>query len=173
MMMLPESVSTARLSLGPWRSSDLDAYAAMVGERDSRAASAPRGGAPSRAHLRANIERQQLARASTGLCLYALRVDDSFIGYCGLLAGKATVEEPEIGYELLRCVHGRGYATEAATAVVSAAATIGLERLWATVRVWNAASLRVLTKVGFVATERQTVDDFGVSLWWTCDLTAR
>ncbi len=128
---------------------------------------------PTREQLRATIERQQAAHATSGLCLYVIRVEGEFAGYCGLLVGKATRTEPEIGYELLRRFHGRGYATEAAAAVVDAAAAIGLGRLWATVRDWNTASLRVLTKVGFVASGRQTVDDFGVSLWWTRELTAR
>lgn len=172
-MTLPESLTTERLTLGPWRARDLDAYAAMVAERDTRAAAAPRDGRPTRDQLRATIERQRAARATSGLCLYVIRVEGEFAGYCGLLVGKATRAEPEIGYELLRRFHGRGYATEAATAVVSAAAAIGLGRLWATVRDWNTASLRVLAKVGFVASGRETVDDFGVSLWWTRDLTSQ
>lgn len=163
---------TERLWLGPWQLSDLDDYGAMVAERDPRTAAAPRGDGPSHDELRASIERQQGARAATGMCLYVVRVDGAFAGYCGLLVGKSTREEPEIGYELLRRRHGRGYATEAAAAVVAMAAATGRTRLWATVRDWNDASFRVLTKVGFVATSRKTVDEFGASLWWTRDLTA-
>jgi len=39
--------------------------------------------------------------------------DGEFIGYCGLIIGKSTLEEPEIAYELLHRAHGNGYATEA------------------------------------------------------------
>lgn len=79
------------------------------------------------------------------------------IGYCGLVFGgtgfgPAPADEPEIAFELARATHGRGYATEAAAAVVSWAATVGHARLWATVRDWNAPSLRTLAKLGFVAT---------------------
>jgi RimJ/RimL family protein N-acetyltransferase len=45
---------------------------------------------------------------------------------------------------------GGGYATEAAAAVTEAAFATGRERLWATVRSWNAASFRVLEKTGFM-----------------------
>jgi RimJ/RimL family protein N-acetyltransferase len=43
-----------------------------------------------------------------------------------------------------------GYASEAVQAVVSAARGTGRRRLWSTVRSWNAPSLRVLEKNGFV-----------------------
>jgi RimJ/RimL family protein N-acetyltransferase len=72
------------------------------------------------------------------------------IGYCGLIVhGNGSPDEPELAYELLRAVHGRGYATEAAWAVVTWAGEAGYERLWAGVRDWNVASRRVLEKLGF------------------------
>jgi RimJ/RimL family protein N-acetyltransferase len=48
--------------------------------------------------------------------------DGREIGYCGLIEGRSSIEETEIAYELFREHHGRGYATEAARAVVAAAA---------------------------------------------------
>ena len=78
------------------------------------------------------------------------RVEGDFIGYCGLVDRDASPDEPEIAYELFRAVHGHGYATEAALAVRDAAAATGRSRLWVGVRVWNTASFRVLTKLGFV-----------------------
>jgi RimJ/RimL family protein N-acetyltransferase len=163
---LPPSLTTERLTLGPWRDEDVDAYGAMVTERDPRTAAAPRTPL-SRAQLAEAVSRQQAALTAHGICLYVIRVDDEFVGYCGLIVGRSTLDEPEIGYELLQRFHGRGYATEAARAVVAAAADTGRRRLWASVRDWNAPSFRVLTKVGFGATERTTVDDFGVLVWWT------
>jgi len=82
----------------------------------------------------------------TGLGFLAItrRVEADVIGYCGLLVGRASFDEPEIAYELLRRVHGQGYATEAARAVLAAAFATGRRRLWSTVRAWNAPSLRVL-----------------------------
>ena len=73
------------------------------------------------------------------------------IGYCGLIdSGRAPGEEPELAFELLRRVWNHGYATEASLAVLDWAKSSGHRRLWATVRDWNTASLRVLAKVGFV-----------------------
>jgi RimJ/RimL family protein N-acetyltransferase len=71
------------------------------------------------------------------------------IGYCALVIGRCSLDEPEIAYELLRRFHGHGYATEAARALVTAAAATGRRRLWSTVRPWNTASLHVLEKIRF------------------------
>lgn len=72
------------------------------------------------------------------------------IGYCGLLDhGNGSPEEPELAYELRRDAQGRGYATEAAAAVVGWADAAGYQRLWAGVWDWNTASRRVLRKLGF------------------------
>ena len=61
--------------------------------------------------------------ATTGLAVLPIRRrhEGDFIGYCGLIIGRATADEPEIAYELLKRVHGHGYATEAARAVLEAA----------------------------------------------------
>jgi [ribosomal protein S5]-alanine N-acetyltransferase len=72
------------------------------------------------------------------------------IGYCGLsINGNGSPDEPELAYELLRAVHGCGYATEAGRAVVTWASEAGYRRLWAGVWEWNVASRRVLEKLGF------------------------
>jgi RimJ/RimL family protein N-acetyltransferase len=77
------------------------------------------------------------------------RNDDEPLGYCGLIVGRCSLDEPEIVYELLERFHGRGYATEAAHAVMDAAFATGRTRIWATVGAWNEPSLRVLHKLGF------------------------
>ncbi|MDX2968619.1 GNAT family N-acetyltransferase [Kribbella solani] len=85
-----------------------------------------------------------------------------------LIVGQATFDEPEIADELARRAHGHGYATEAARAMVDAAAGTGRRRLWATVREWNAPSFRALEKVGFERSARVTEDrERGNSIWLT------
>ena len=56
--------------------------------------------------------------------------------------------EVEIGYGLVEDARGRGYATEAVTAMVAAAETAGA-RVRASVLPDNEASIRVLAKCGF------------------------
>jgi RimJ/RimL family protein N-acetyltransferase len=77
------------------------------------------------------------------------RLEQAPIGYCGLIIGRSSFDEPEIAYEILPPFRRHGFATEAAGAVIEAAFATGRERLWATVRSRNAPSLRVLEKHGF------------------------
>lgn len=99
------------------------------------------------------------------------RATAEFAGYCGLVIGSATKEEPEIAFEIAAEFQGLGYATEAAHAVVHAARAAGTTRLWASVREWNAPSFRVLEKVGFADSGVRTPDtDHGDSVWWSMDL---
>ena len=162
------SLETDRLTLRPWAASDVDDYRALVSERDPRARPHERGhGMPSLENIRNRIATQLAATARTGIALLPIRrrAEGDFIGYCGLVIGRATADEPEIAYELLRRAHGHGYATEAARAVLDAAVATGRSRLWSTVASWNAPSLRVLQKLGF---ERHhvTTDEAGGELVW-------
>jgi len=98
-----------------------------------------------------HLAEQNVKAHETGLGFLTIqrRAEEDLIGYCGLLVGRASFDEPEIAYELLRRVHGCGYATEAARAVLDAAFATGKRRLWSTARAWNAPSFRVLEKIGF------------------------
>lgn len=96
----------------------------------------------------------QIGAANDGSGLRLLTVERKgtadVVGYCGLTAhGNGSAEEPELAYELLRAAHNRGYATEAAEAVVAWASEAGYRRLRAGVWDWNIASRRVLEKLGF------------------------
>lgn len=163
---MPSEIITERLTLGRWHDDDLPDYTAMMNERDPRTASAPTGGFVDRLVAQARLAQRRRELADTGIALLAVRVEDTFAGYCGLKVGHASLNEPEIAYELLRRFQGRGYATEAAQAVVVAATQTGRRRLWASVRTWNSPSLRVLTKTGFTATNRQVTDRSGRMVWW-------
>ena len=103
-----------------------------------------------------------------GLLTIRRRIEGDPIGYCGLLTGRATFDEPEIAYELLRRAHGYGYATEAAQAVLDAAFATGRQRIWATVRAWNAPSFRVLDKLGF-RRDHTVTDEDGELVYMVCD----
>ena len=168
-------LSTDRLHLRPWRASDAEGHRQLWTERDHRS---PRQldaeGRPTVDDLRHGMG-EQATDAPLDLRLYAVERlgEGDFIGYCGLIVGQADADEPEIAFELARRVHGNGYATEAARAVVAEAAAAGRHRLWATVRAWNAPSFRVLEKLGFHDSGRVDPDPArGDSLWMTIDLTA-
>jgi RimJ/RimL family protein N-acetyltransferase len=160
---MPLQLETTRLLLRPWTESDVDAHRMLVAERGD--------GMPSIEDNQRMIDDQRAASALTGIALLAVVRRDvgDFIGYCGLTAGRASVEEPEIAYELFRRVHGQGYATEAASAVVDAAVTTGRQRLWSTVRPWNSPSFRVLEKLGFER-DHVSTDDRGELVWLTRSL---
>jgi RimJ/RimL family protein N-acetyltransferase len=157
---MPLHLETARLTLRPWAESDVDNYRALAAERGD--------GMPSIERSREVIATQLAAPALTGIALLVInrREVGDFIGYCGLIVGRASVDEPEIAYELFRRVHEHGYATEAASAVLDAAIATGRKRLWATVRSWNAPSFRVLEKLGFER-DHVTADDRGELVWLT------
>jgi RimJ/RimL family protein N-acetyltransferase len=113
---------------------------------------------------------QNAQARETGIGFLAItrRVEGDVIGYCGLLVGRASFDEPEIAYELLRRYHGHGYATEAARAVLDAAFATGRQRIWSTVRAWNGPSLRVLEKIGF-RRDHTVIDDLGEIVYLVCD----
>jgi RimJ/RimL family protein N-acetyltransferase len=94
------------------------------------------------------------------------RSEERPIGYCGLIIGRGTFDEPEIAYEILPDFRGHGYATEAAGAVIEAAFATGRRRLWATVGSGNEPSLRVLVKHGFDIHHR-SINERGDVVWLT------
>ncbi|MFE3907349.1 GNAT family N-acetyltransferase [Streptomyces sp. NPDC059153] len=156
-------LETERLILRPWAESDAAEFCALLSERGK--------GTPTVEHIRTSIAELLTATATTGIALLPIqrRDEGDFIGYCGLIIGRSTVEEPEIAYELFQRVHGRGYATEAASAVLDAAIATGRKRLWSTVGAWNTPSLRVLEKLGFER-DHVSTEDNGEVVWLTRSL---
>lgn len=78
----------------------------------------------------------------------AIDLDGTLIGDVAV-GWDDTDAEAWIGFTLQREHHGRGYATEAATAVVERLLTEGSARITASVDPENVASVRVLERVGF------------------------
>ena len=153
-------LETERLTLDLWRDTDAADLRALHAERGT--------GEITLEQAQTTIAARKTDITRTGISLLALRRRDAgdFIGYCGLIIGRASLEEPEIAYELFKRAHGQGYATEAARAVLDAAIATGRSRLWSTVRPWNAASLRVLEKLDFDR-DHVTTDDRGEIVWLT------
>jgi RimJ/RimL family protein N-acetyltransferase len=159
------SIETERLVLQLRGPDDASWNLELVGEHDG-------GTTLTLDDARRRLAEQEIAARDSGIGLLAIRrrAEGDPIGYCGLIVGRGSLDEPEIAYELLRRFHGHGYATEAARAVMDAAFATGRSRLWSTVRPWNAPSFRVLEKLGF-RRDHSTVDDKGELVYLVRDAT--
>jgi RimJ/RimL family protein N-acetyltransferase len=83
--------------------------------------------------------------------------DDQVVLFDGEVIGKAGLwDNREIGFIFARHVWGRGLARTAVEAVIERARARGVERILAEVDPRNAASIGLLTRVGFVKTGEAT-----------------
>jgi RimJ/RimL family protein N-acetyltransferase len=174
---MKKELETERLLLRPRAPSDSALQRELWAERDPRSRRLiSADGRPTVEEMSAMIATQLAESEVTGLHLLNIerKGEPGVLGYCGLIMGDATLDEPEIAYELFRSAQGHGYATEAAGAVIAAARETGRTRLWATVREWNVASLRVLEKHDFIDSGRRTLDrERGDTVWMTLDLAKK
>ena len=162
-------LETERLRLRPWRVSEAAIQRELWRERDDRVPAHRRIDADGHPTV-ADIEDWIRSAPSSSIGLPAVERKDAgdVIGYCGLIDSERGAEgEPELAYELLRRVWGQGYATEASWAVLDWARSAGYERVSATVWDWNIASRSVLSKLGFVETDRTEDPAHGTNLFTT------
>lgn len=153
-----EALETDRLILRCRNVEEAGVYRRLWTERDPRVPARRRIDAEGRPTV-ADVVAQIRSEREPGLLAVQRKSEGDVIGYCGLVFnGNGAPDEPELAFELLRRAHGFGYATEAGGAVVTWASEAGYERLWATVRAWNVASRRVLTKLGFRETGQVDAD---------------
>jgi RimJ/RimL family protein N-acetyltransferase len=88
-----------------------------------------------------------VARHGFGFHAVELKEGGCPLGICGL-AKRDFLDDVDIGYAFLPQYGGQGYAFEAAQGVLAHARALGLKRLVATVVPENAASIRLLEKLG-------------------------
>ncbi len=94
------------------------------------------------------LRESHAAFAETGWGLWAVCVGDALVGCCGLRVSRQG-DGIELLYALDRAAWGRGYALEAARAVLDhATATLGLPRVVAAANPANQASWRILERLG-------------------------
>jgi hypothetical protein len=95
------SIETKRLTLRLRTNGDAVWNLELLGEHEG-------GTALTLAEADQRLAEQNLAAHESGLGLLAIqrRAEGDLIGYCGLLIGRGTFDEPEIAYELLRRFHG-------------------------------------------------------------------
>jgi RimJ/RimL family protein N-acetyltransferase len=159
---IPLRIVTERLTLTPEAPSDAEWFTELLNARGT--------GTFTVADARERIDVMTEAIETTGIGALALRKrpDNEALGYTAIVIGRCSLDEPELAYELLPRAHGRGYATEAARAMLDAAFDTGRRRIWATIGSWNAPSLRVAEKLGFRLDHCTTEVDREV-VWMVCD----
>ena len=95
------------------------------------------------------------------------RDDGGLIGNCGIRRKPGNEWEADIGYELAPKWWGRGYATEAARAVVEFGfRDLGLKRISSWCIADNVASARVLERLGFTQEGRLRRSEYFKGRWW-------
>ncbi len=97
----------------------------------------------------------------------ALQDEERVIGNCGIRRKPENEWEADIGYELAPEHWGRGYATEAALAIVDFGfRDLQLHRVWSWCIADNVASARVLERVGFRPEGRLRENEYFKGRWW-------
>jgi ribosomal-protein-alanine N-acetyltransferase len=152
-MSLPApTLHTARLRLRPFNDTDANALFALHSNAHVlRYWDAPPWSERMRAEKFITTCRQ-MAEEGTGARLAVVSVsDEAFIGWCSLTRWNPDYRSVSMGYCLDDAAWGHGYATEAARALLQwAFDTLNLNRVQAETDTRNAASARVLEKLGFV-----------------------
>lgn len=141
---------TERLIIRPVEARDGEAWIAMVSDPDVRRY-LPQGPIPTIEVVHAMIEKRHTMERERGYAMWTivLKNTSEFVGQCGLFPAEGKGPEIEIAYHFKKASWGKGYATEAATAVLAhALGQIGLDRIIGIVMPENVASCRVLEKAG-------------------------
>lgn len=152
-MPLPApTLHTARLRLRPFSDSDADVLFALHSNAYVlRYWDAPPWNERERA-VRFIATCREITEAGTGTRLAVERGSDgAFIGWCGLTRWNSDYRSASLGYCFDDAAWGQGYATESARALLQwAFDTLAINRVQAETDTRNAASARVLEKLGFV-----------------------
>jgi RimJ/RimL family protein N-acetyltransferase len=146
------TLHTVRLRLRPITGADADALFALHSNAHVlRYWDAPPWTERARAERFIAASRQMAEEGSGARLAIDRQCDGAFIGWCALSRWNRDYRSAAIGYCLGDAAWGRGYATEAARALVQwAFDTLDLNRIQAETDTRNLPSARVLEKLGFV-----------------------
>jgi RimJ/RimL family protein N-acetyltransferase len=164
-------LTTPRLHLSPFNLTDADELHELFS--DPLTYTIGSGPFSSIAQTQQWIRNRISARQEHGLCWYALRDRETglLIGNCGMLKGRTTYTEPEVGYMIRKTHQGHGFASEAAAAVIDECRSAGIGRVWASIRPHNTPSRRIAERLG-MRVERTDHDDRGPLIFYVIDLDA-
>jgi RimJ/RimL family protein N-acetyltransferase len=151
---MPEDVriETERLRLRSWSKSDVTLYGQGC---NTPAVMRWLGGVQTRRELKSDVSYFIKSEAAEGLTFWAVerKADEAFLGFCGLLRIRESdcpaCGELEIGWRIREDVWRRGYAFEAATAVLDYAfGQRGIQLVVSRAAAGNAASRALMRKLG-------------------------
>jgi [ribosomal protein S5]-alanine N-acetyltransferase len=109
---------------------------------------------------------QEVPRTKFQLAV-TLKPDGQLIGNCGIRRKSAEAIEADIGYELNPRYWGKGYATEAARAIVRFGfSELGVHRVWSWCVADNAGSAHVLEKLGMQREGVLREKEYYKGRWW-------
>lgn len=147
-------IETPRLIMRPWALTDTQSYQTMsldIGYNCFASPGVYLARDPN--DLLAKIQQRITTYTQHGISKFPIfrKSDGAFVGTCGAdffeLDGR---QELEMGYRLLLASWGQGYATEAATAMLQYLfQRVGARSVFGFAVVQNAASVKVLEKIGF------------------------
>jgi RimJ/RimL family protein N-acetyltransferase len=143
-------LETERLVIRTFEPQDAEPWIAMVNDPEVRRF-LPAGPVRTMQSFQDALERRHALERERGYAMWAVDVKatGAFVGQCGLQPVERTGPEVELAYHFNQASWGKGYATEAATAVLAhGLGPVGLERVIALVVPENVGSWRVLEKVG-------------------------
>ena len=145
-----DQLETLRLLLRRWRPNDVDALGRWhVDPELVRYMSKP---SFSCEEMEADLERYESHWEEHGFGLWAAeeKASGELVGRAGLAYHRVWSNDPEVGWLIDRPWQGRGLATEAGAACVEyALGELGFERVVSICTAENAASRRVMEKLGF------------------------
>ncbi|MBA7643458.1 hypothetical protein ES703_51184 [subsurface metagenome] len=152
-MLIQKPIDTERLILRPETEADgKDIYSMNT---DSEVMRFIGDGRPWTSPLKEFLKQYKRALAKTaeekhGNVSVIIKETEQYIGWCGLLPQSRLDGKLELAYRYYRHAWGKGYATEAARAVLAVGFDgLGLEEIFGMSHPYNLASIRVLAKLGF------------------------
>src|SRR5437899_2883007 len=147
-------LQTARLVIRPFEQGDADAWIAMFSDPEVRRFLPP-APVPTMETFERAIESRHAMERELDYAMWAVdeMTTGRFIGQCGLRPAKSMDEnagsEIDLAYHFARASWNRGYATEAAIAVLAhGLGPVGPDSIMAVVVPENVGSWRVMEKVG-------------------------
>jgi RimJ/RimL family protein N-acetyltransferase len=143
-------LSTERLHLREMEPRDAAFLHALLTDADFLANIGHRGVDTIEDAQRVIGERFRAGYAANGWGMWVVEADDVAVGMAGLVK-RDGLDHVDVGYAFLPLARGRGYAYEASRGVLDWAERQGIAPVVAIVSPGNAASVRVLDKLGMVA----------------------